>query len=575
MTAGELSAAILEMRRLDSETDRFEAKKCESRLSKDVWESVSAFANTAGGILFLGLDENNGFTVVPGFNPNTTLDQFVTGMGDGGKDGIRVENPPQYKPSMFEFEDGQLLVIEIEESLPAQKPCHIAGRSLNTGSYKRIWNKDVLLSSTELFELQNISIRSNADRMPVAKKDDLDSDLVANLLERKKGSRALRGTKTIEEKLKRLAVIDDDGNVTLAGLIALGSYPQEFFSKLVVDVAVFPENQKSVPETPRFIDRLVAEGTFVEMANEAVEAVMRNLRRIAVVRGTGREEEPEIPREVLREAIVNALVHREYDSKFLGRSVDVSVYPNRVEITSPGGLWGTRTKHNLAEGISECRNDALMSLIKDLVSSSSGAPLAEGNGSGIPYIYNEMKRHTLRPPIFNIGFDSFSIVLGRFGTEIAENQRWISERTSRHLSRDEEALLLLARDNEELTVQNAHANLGIDSDEARTMLVNLCSLGLIREQGKDAYRLVRTPSQTLSGDFVITDAQAALCKLLDETEAMSAQELAAALGKTPRTIQRTLQRLLDQGIVIATAPRTSRERRYLLAHDAKPGRDMQ
>ncbi|WP_273384075.1 ATP-binding protein [Enorma phocaeensis] len=570
MTADELSAAILEMRRLGSETDRFEAKKCESNLSKDVWESVSAFANTAGGVLFLGLDENKGFTVAPKFNPNSTLDQFVSGMGDGGKDGIRVENPPQYKPFIMEYENAQLLVIEIEESLPAQKPCHIAGRSLNTGSFKRVWNKDVPLSTTELFELQNIAVRSNADRMPVAKINDLDNDLVAHLLERKEGSRALRGTKTIEEKLKRLAVVDGNGDVTLAGLIALGSYPQEFFSKLVVDVAVFPDNEKSVPGAPRFIDRVVADGTFVEMANEAVEAIMRNLRRIAVIRGTGRAEEPEIPREVLREAVVNALVHREYDSKFLGRSVDVNVYPNRVEITSPGGLWGTRTKHNLAEGVSECRNDALMSLIKDLVSSSANAPLAEGNGSGIPYIYNEMKRHTLRPPTFAIGFDSFSIILGRFGTEIAENQRWISERTSQHLSRDEEAILLLARDHEEITVQDAHMNLGVDSDEARAMLVNLCSLGLLKPQGDDAYRLIKATRQTLSDSRVLTDTQTALCKLLDETEAKSSQELAASLGKTPRTVQRALQGLLDKGIVIATAPRTNKERKYLLSRDLKP-----
>ena len=573
MTPEELSAAILKMRQLNSETDRFEAKKCQTKLSKDVWESVSAFANTEGGILFLGLDEETGFTVAPGFNPNTTLDQFVTGMGDGGKDGVRVENPPQYRPSIMEFEDGQLLIIEIEESLPAQKPCHIAGRSLNTGSYKRVWNKDVLLSATELFELQNISVRSNADRVPVAGKGDLDDDLVASLLERKSESRALKGAKTIDEKLKRLAVVDGEGNVTLAGLIALGSYPQEYFSKLVVDVAVFPENEKSKPGAPRFVDRVVADGTFVEMANGAVEAVMRNLRRVAVIRGTGREEEPEIPREVLREAIVNALVHREYDSKFLGRSVDVNVYPNRVEITSPGGLWGTRTKHNIADGVSACRNDALMSIIKDLVSSSAAAPLAEGNGSGIPYIYNEMKRHTLRPPTFKIDFDSFSIVLGRFGTEIAENRRWISERTSQNLSRDEEALLLLARDNEEITVQDVHESLSIDSDEVRTMFVNLCSLGLLEMQENDTYRLVKTPHQISPGAPALTRAQIALCGLLDEVDAKGVQELAAALGKTPRTVQRTLQGLLDDGLVVATAPRTSRDRKYLLPHALTSGRN--
>lgn len=563
MTPEELTAAVHEMRQLNSETDRYEAKRCQSKLSKDVWESVSAFANTAGGILFLGLDENENFTVTPGFNPEATLDQFITGIGDGGKDGVRIENPPQYRPSIMEFEGSQLLVIEIDECLPSQKPCHIAGRSLNTGSYKRVWNKDIQLSATELFELQNISVRSNADRTPVAQIGDLDDELVSSLLERKKGSRALKGTKTADEKLKRLAVIDGNGRVTLAGLIALGSYPQEYFPKLVVDVAVFPENEKSKPGAPRFVDRVMADGTFIEMANSAVEAVMRNLRHMAVIRGTGRQEEPEIPREVLREAIVNALVHREYDSRFLGRSVDVNVYPNRVEITSPGGLWGTRTKHNLADGVSECRNDALMSLIKDLLSPSGDTPLAEGNGSGIPYIFNEMKRHTLRPPTFDIGFDSFSIVLGRFGTEIAENRRWIAEQTSQSLSRDEEALLLLAREREKLTVQDAHAVLGLDSDDVRRMVTELHGAGLLETLEDDAFRLAQRPQAT--DKIILTPTQVALYKLLDKTDAKGVQELSAALGKTPRTIQRALHELLAHGIVVATAPLTSKDRKYLLA----------
>ena len=88
----------------------------------------------------------------------------------------------------------------------------------------------------------------------------------------------------------------------------------------------------------------------------------------------------------------------------------------------------------------------------------------------------------------------------------------------------------------------------------------------------DTYRLVKTPRQISPGAPALTRAQIALCGLLDEVDAKGVQELAAALGKTPRTVQRTLQGLLDNGLVVATAPRTSRDRKYLLSHALTSGR---
>ena len=91
--------AIARLRKQHNDDGDYEAKSCQRSLSKDVWESISAFANTHGGTLLLGLDEHNGFTCVQDFHLDRVWDQLIEGMGDGGRDGIRLSNPPKYDVS--------------------------------------------------------------------------------------------------------------------------------------------------------------------------------------------------------------------------------------------------------------------------------------------------------------------------------------------------------------------------------------------------------------------------------------------------------------------------------------------
>lgn len=564
MTEKELADLIAHMKAVGSDTDLCEAKACSRGLSKDVWESVSAFANTQGGTLVLGLAERSGFEPVPEFNAQRVLDQFVGGMGDASKDAVRMANPPRYHAEILTYRNAPLLVISIEENETAQKPCYIDARGMRAGSFKRIWDKDVVLSATELYELQNVLVRTESDKKVVAQMDDLDPRLIEDLLNRKEGSRALRGATTQEEKLIRLGVADKNGGVTLAGLLALGLYPQQYYPKLLVDVAVFAENEKGHPDAPRFVDRQLCEGALAEVVNTAVEAVARNLRRVSTVSGTGRREQLEIPREVLREAIANAVVHREYDDRFVGQAVSVDVYPNRIEVRNPGGLWGTRTKQNLAEGVSECRNDLLMSLIKDTPLHQGDEQVAEGNGTGIPLMIRGMKARALTPPEFEVGLDYVTVRLGRYGTEILENRAWLANKAPTELTRDKEALLLMARERYELTPQQAHEVMGIDSDEVRAALNDLANDGLLLSMGDDRYRLNLLDDERANAFEQLSAAERETYALLDRAQALDARELAERTGKSLRTIQRYLRRMVDLGLVKPTAQTSSRDRRYLL-----------
>src|SRR5699024_2074094 len=130
-----------------------------------------------------------------------------------------------------------------------------------------------------------------------------------------------------------------------------------------VDVAVHPGTEKSLDPTVRFLDRLVCDGPLPVAIGDAVSAVRRNLRSRRVVDGAAGTDVPEIPTEVLREAITNAAMHRDYSTFARGQQVAVDIYRDRIEIVSPGGFWGARTKDNVADGYSTARNENLVRLL--------------------------------------------------------------------------------------------------------------------------------------------------------------------------------------------------------------------
>ncbi len=510
MQEQDLNPIVERLRAQHSDDEFIEVKASAQQLSRDIWESVSAFANTAGGLILLGLDESSGFGPAKGFAIDKVLDQFVTGMGDGDPDGARVAQPPAYHLHRFAFEGSPVLAVEIEELEADKKPCYIVGRGLVGGSYKRVDDKDIRLSPTEIYSLANFLKPSRADRQPVeaATEGDLSSKLVNSLLDHEKDSRALRGAKTRDAKMTRLGITNEKGDVCLAGLLACGSYPQQFFPKLVVDVAAHPGAQKSDPAAPaRFLDRVICEGPVGEAIEDAFRAIAKNLRTHSVVRGVGRVDELEIPEEVLREALVNAVVHREYGEYFIGQAVSVDIYPDRVEITNPGGLWGGKTLENISDGISACRNAALMKLMSLMPLPGGSGVSAEGNGSGVPLMKSAMASRALAEPQFIAGFDSFKVILARGGVGVAEGE-WRSSEVAYYV---------------------------VSHEQARQPRWS-------REEWRQR-----------------------ILAVLDPDKPQGIREIAEALGRQPENTRSYVKVLVEEGAVLATASPTSKNRKYLLA----------
>lgn len=585
MNSEQLRATVARLRAAGTDDAWVEVKRSGPKLSSDVWETVSAFANTAGGTIILGLSEVDGFVPAKVFDLQANLDAFVMGVGDGGIDNCKLENPPRYTLERHEFEGKSLLVIDIAENEIGSKPCFIRKLGMVSGSYKRVDDKDLRLSPTELYEMQNILKPSIDDRevVPGATPDDLNDDVVDQIIAmaRMLNSKAVRGTSDRASIMRRLNITDGGDGVLMAGLLVAGDYPQMFFPKLVVDVATYPDTAKSAPGKPRFIDRRICEGSLSEVMADAMAAIERNLRTYSIVDGVGRHDEQEIPRDVLREAVANALVHREYNAAFTGQAVSVEIYPDRVVIKSPGGLWGGKTIDNLADGDSICRNATLMKLMRFVsLPGEVGSP-AEGNGTGIELMLREMASKSLPAPEFEAGIDSFSVTLGRHGTEIAEFQSWLAHIGCAELPQIERATLLTVKRSGPKTVRELHEQLNCDSDDVRAALVNLVQRGLLRLDKNGSYTLSKGGLRShLSGvnhagvaaaENIVNNSDGSprqiLIELLGRHDSLSAREMSAMTGRQISNIRYHLNRLIADGVVEPTAEATSVHRRYVLIRD--------
>lgn len=552
-------AVIHRLRHQGTDDATTEVKATAESLGKSVWDSVSAFANTAGGWIILGVSEELGFRPVEGFRVDAVCSQFIDGMGDGNEQGARLVNPPAYHVNRFDVDGQQVLAIEILENGIGAKPCYIKSKGVETGSYKRIDDRDARLSRSEIFGLQTAHTISEADRTPVedCSADDLDPKLVDLLVAAPGNARALRRLTERREMLARLNVTDNEGHVRLAGLLTVGDYPQQFFPQLYVDVSVHPTVEKASATTQlRFLDRVECVGPLSEVVSDAVSAVARNLRTYSVVTGAGRTDELEIPEEVLREAIGNAVLHREYHPMFLGQAVAVDIYPDRVTVTSPGGLW-QKTRDNIGDGISRCRNQTLLQMLKNVPSLGSGGKVAEGQGGGVPLMRNEMRARSLESPEFTVTPDSVVVELRRHGADSDAHRRWARDAVGRDLARGEDALLAIARREGRVTVTTARDQLGMDSDDARHTLHVLTREGVLTPIGAEEFALFGAPAAP-------ADTEEAVLNSLSPMAPMSIAELSELIGKSKGSLRPVLRRLVEEDRVRATASPQSRHRRYLL-----------
>jgi ATP-dependent DNA helicase RecG len=190
---------------------------------------------------------------------------------------------------------------------------------------------------------------------------------------------------------------------TLTGMLFFGRDPQCFYPSLTVTFLHLAGTSlaRTDPDDPLYLDNREFQGTIPAMIDAVRAAVFEKLSKQAVLEGFVRQDVPEYPELAYREAIVNAVAHRDYS--LTGAFIQVRLFADRLEVQSPGGLGGHLTVDNIAYE-QYTRNPHIMRLLED-------TGYVERRGLGIDQIMRAMAKAGREPPIFENRGSSFWVTL--------------------------------------------------------------------------------------------------------------------------------------------------------------------
>jgi len=565
MDATELLALVALLRAHSTDLADVEAKAAAGGLPKSVRDTISAFSNDRGGTIILGLDERANFALAAGFDAARMRDALASACAD------EMEPPVRADIDIVELDDGAVVVAEIPELDPRFKPSYVKSRGEYNGSFTRGGDGDRRLTDFEIHLLHTNRGQPDDDRQPVpgATADDLDALAVESLLRRvrQRQRRAFEGLDDLTA-LRRLNAVTADGVPTLGGLLSLAPYPQQFLPQLNATFVVYPGlSAEDVPSGgPRFLDNRTFEGPIPYIVEEAVAAVLRNSAVRSFVEGTGRRDVYDYPAEALREAIVNALVHRDYSSYSRGTPVQIVMYADRLVIANPGGLFGTVTEDDLGgEGVSSTRNPVLVKLLQDVRLPDSDRTVCENRASGIPTMLRELRRAGSALPEFHNRITRFRVIFPRHALLTPETLDWIKELESPGLTATQQMALAQLRDGRAITNQTMR-NLGLEARRATTELSDLVARGLIVRIGERRHaRYVLAPADHVQQGphgGVHDDLAPTVLDVLRPGVELSRRQIQQATGLSQIVVLRTLEALIAAGKAEPTAPARSPHRRY-------------
>ncbi len=411
----EIINAIEEIRKFKTETNKIEVKTALKGFPKKCYDTFSSFSNKYGGIILFGISENNAFKTEGVYNVKDLQKQITNLCNDSMN--------PKLRPDILilQFEGKNILAVKLEEIPQNQKPCYYKPKGLKAGSYIRNGDRDDLMTDYEIYALESYNDHIFEDTRPTKRSsvDDLNINELKEYIDKIKKSKPNFSKNSYEKNLKLCGITDNtEKNVypTLAGTMIFGDYPQSFYPQLFIACVVIPGySLGDVGDLgERFIDNKRIEGTIEEMLEGAMNFLRRNMRTRVIIDANGnRTDRPEYPIEALREAIANALIHRDYSTQTENAYISVYMYEDRIEILNPGALYGINKLEKLGtDTIMESRNPTIVRILEEKGS------VIENRHSGIPTMIREMKKLNLPEPEFYEERGSFKVIFRNFRNEV-------------------------------------------------------------------------------------------------------------------------------------------------------------
>lgn len=469
---------------------------------------------------------------------------------------------PPLRPliTVHKFEGEHVVVAEVPALEPARRPCFYRGAGITQGSFLRIGDGDRRLTPYEVHMMVASRGQPKEDEQAVegSSIEDLDPINVAALVTRLRKTRP-RAFADLEDHavLRRAKVLTNRGEVTAAGLLALGSFPQEHFPQAIISFVHFPTSAGPAAQGTRFLDNVTLEGPVPVMVEDALAVLRRNMSRRAVVTGIGREDVWEYPETALREAIVNSLAHRDYSSAALGTQVQVEMYPDRLSIRNPGGLFGPVSVEALGEeGISSARNATLLRLLEDVSLPGQVHTVCENRGSGIRSMLDALRAAGMKPPRFDDRISSFAVTFPNHSLLSEETIAWLNSLNQTGLTDSQRLALAVYRGERGFDNRGYREATGVDSRVATAELQDMVARELIEQTGARRWAQYKVRELTQPARQR-ADRRAEILDSLGD-KILSRSELAEAAGLSDKVVLHWLSRMRQEGTVelIGPSPRS-------------------
>ena len=475
------------------ESVSIEAKKA-SEVGRSIMETICAFSNEpdlGGGYVLLGavrkgFDENG----LPHYEPENIAnpDKIQTDIANQCASVFNVRIRPQIETDVF---DGKtVVVVKVDEAPASQKPIYFERRGLPYGAYRRIGPSDQKCSEDDMPVFYSSAESFDCTLVKGSSLDDIDENAVSyyRKLREKVNPNAEELTYDDTNLLLALRACEKDRSgayvLTYTGLIVFGKSMalRRLMPALRVDYIRVQGNRWVENPDRRFESTIDMRGAFILLVNRALNAITDDLPKgFELKDGDVQASTPiNIPNETLREAIVNAFIHRSFR---VNQPIQIIRYSNRLEIINPG--YSLKSPERLGEPGSELRNQYISSIFHE-------TNLAETKGSGIKTMREQMKKAKLMPPTFESSRENnqfttrllFHHLLGKDDIE------WLSLFAQHELNNEQRLSLIFVRELGAIdNITYRQLNSDITSRKATFDLHRMCEMGLfeLKGQSRNAY----------------------------------------------------------------------------------------
>lgn len=456
--------------------ERLSSKDKESFL-----RTVVAFANGSGGKIVFGVNDSREVIGIPGDEIYHLMDQITNLIND--------RCSPKIVPEIYinNIDGKQILVVEVFPS--PEKPYYLLKNNKPEGVYIRIGatTRKANEESIRDLERQKLNISFDEDILY-----DVDFSM-DDFLGLREDFRRLTG-KQLEFKdlynLKLVKNVRGKDYLTIGGALLIGR--NDLFEYAKISCARFSGISRASKE---LIDQKEFTGPLYRQVEECEKFLIAHLEKIGKIEGFRRYDEYVIPLEVLREATLNAVVHRDYSMR--GSDIKVFIFDDRLEIVSPGGLPGNLTVELIMKGRSEIRNRVIARFFKEI-------GYIEQWGTGIVRILDLCRERDLKTPKFEDDGSFFTVVIyktvERSAGGVPETAGGVPEGAGgvpeEHLDEDKKKILDYLKEKGKIRRRDIEEILNVKERRARDVLKGMVDSGLLERHGKGANTYyVRKPSK--------------------------------------------------------------------------------